>query len=62
MTIEDELPENANDTDVPLGDDPASSVLDSPGNAERLLESISTPPSERLVFETMEELKKALGL
>lgn len=37
-------------------------LLSHPKNRERLLEAISTPSDESLVFESIEDLKDALGI
>ena len=42
--------------------DTTEKLLSSPKNRARLLEAISAPQSESRVFESMEELKDALGI
>ena len=42
--------------------DATDQLLSSPTNAKRLREAITTPVSKRRVFESMEELKEALGI
>jgi len=42
--------------------DTTEKLLSHPKNRERLLESVETPREENLVFETMEDLKDALGI
>lgn len=37
-------------------------LLNSPKNAARLRDAISTPQSEHVAFESLEELKDALGI
>lgn len=46
-------------------DSPASEtdhLMGSPKNAERLRQAIATPASEHRVFESVEDLKDALGI
>ena len=43
-------------------EDTTSRLLGSPKNAKRLRGAIKTPRKKYLVFETMEELKDALGI
>ena len=42
--------------------DTTEKLLSSPKNRARLLEAISAPRSENRVFESMEDLKDALGI
>ena len=42
--------------------DTTARLLGSPKNAKRLREAISSKTPEHLVFETMEDLKRALGI
>jgi len=43
-------------------EDTTSLLLGSPKNAKRLQAALKTPRKEYMVFETMEELKDALGI
>ena len=43
-------------------EDATSRLMGSPKNAARLRETIATPDSEHLVFESVEDLKNALGI
>ena len=42
--------------------DTTDRLLSSPKNAQRLKEAIATPHSEHHVFESLEDLKHALGI
>jgi len=42
--------------------DTTEKLLSTPENKERLLEAIDSPTSESRVFETVDELKDALGI
>jgi hypothetical protein len=42
--------------------DATEQLLESPKNAARLRDAISTPQSERVAFESLDELKDALGI
>jgi len=42
--------------------DTTAKLLSSPENKKRLLEAIEAPASESRVFETMDDLKNALGI
>ncbi|RYD36093.1 MAG: hypothetical protein EOP86_06875 [Verrucomicrobiaceae bacterium] len=46
----------------PQGEDTTARLLSSPKNAERLREAIASKTPEHLVFETTEDLKRALGI
>jgi hypothetical protein len=58
----DDIPGGLPRTDSATGGDPESPLEQAPEINERLLAAISTPPSERLVFETIADLRKALGM
>ncbi len=42
--------------------DATEHLLSSPKNAKRLMEAINTPASEHRVFESLEDLRDALGI
>lgn len=42
--------------------DPTSQLLGSPTNADRLRQAIATPPSEHLAFESVADVRHALGI
>ncbi len=42
--------------------DTTAQLLGSPKNAQRLRKAISSPAPKSLVFETMDDLKRALGI
>lgn len=42
--------------------DPTEKLLSHPKNRERLLSAIKTPREEHIAFETMEDLRDALGI
>lgn len=42
-------------------EDTTKKLLSDPENKERLLEAIDSPTKEHLIFETIEDLKDALG-
>ena len=63
MTIKDfilsrTLPQKARDE----GPDTTEKLLSTPENKGRLMEAIEAPSSESRVFETMDDLKDALGI
>lgn len=45
-----------------LATDATGQLMKSPKNAARLRDAISTPQSEHVVFESLEDLKDALGI
>lgn len=44
------------------GPDATSQLLGSPANADRLRQAIATPASEHLTFESVEDVRHALGI
>lgn len=42
--------------------DATTQLLGSPVNAERLKQAIATPPSQHLTFESVEDVRHALGI
>ena len=46
----------------PSKEDTSESLLASPKNAKRLKEAITSPQSEHIVFESLEDLENALGV
>jgi uncharacterized protein (DUF1778 family) len=44
------------------GTDTTGKLLGSPANAERLRQALATPPSEHLTFESVEDVRHALGI
>ena len=46
----------------PVEGDATSQLLGSPVNAERLKQAIATPPSQHLTFESVEDVRHALGI
>lgn len=50
------------DSESAENNDATEQLLSDPKNRERLLSAIQTPRKENLVFETVEELKDALGI
>jgi hypothetical protein len=43
-------------------EDTTERLLESPGNAQRLREAIASQTPKHLIFETTEDLKRALGI
>lgn len=65
MTIKDFILSKtlaAPDTQVPQAGDATSMLLGSPKNAKRLREAIASKTPTHYVFETTEDLKRALGI
>jgi len=42
--------------------DPTDQLLSSPANARRLRDALATPSQKHVRFETLEDLKRALGI
>lgn len=62
MTIKEFILAKTLGTEAGAEPDTTDRLLASPENAKRLREAIAAPVSKRLVFESMEELKDALGV
>lgn len=52
------LPRKADNDEI----DTTKKLLSHPKNEQRLLEAINAPQNERFVFETIDDLKNALGI
>ena len=62
MTIKDFILAKTLVRESSEGEDTTARLLGSPKNAERLREAIATPAPQYRVFESMEDLKNALGI
>lgn len=62
MTIKEFILAKTLGAEAEEGRDTTYRLLASPKNADRLRKAIRTPPPQRRVFESMEDLKDALGI
>jgi hypothetical protein len=62
MTIKEFILSKTLGTQSGNAGDATDRLMGSPKNAARLREAIATPESEHRVFESMEDLKDALGI
>ncbi len=62
MTIKDFILAKTLARESEEGEDTTARLLKYPNNAKRLREAMATPVSRHHVFESMEDLKNALGI